>query len=400
MGTTDGAGRPDGTVDASVTYPALSDMSAWSTFDLSMLSTSQAGQYNGVVYDGRYVYYAPFGPEPTTWSTLARVDTQGDFTALSSWAAFDLTTVAPGASGFRGVAFDGTHLTFAPSFENPMGTAVRYTTTGALAQPASYEALVLTASDPAASSYYGAIFDGRYVYLAPDSGMGEVVRFDTTLPFTSFDHFSLSGVTPEWGYHGGLYDGRYVYFVPYQDQSGVCQGTVARYDTSQPFATAASWTTIDLTTINPMLCGLVGAAFDGRFLYLVPNTNTVAARYDTTLGFANTSSWTSLDFEPLFQGTHYRGGAFDGRYVYFVPEYGTVGGHLVLARLDTTAGGFDASAFESFDLQNLPIGGGGYVGAAFDGQYLYVSPEGGTVALRFLARTPRGPLTTAGGSFL
>jgi hypothetical protein len=73
---------------------------------------------------------------------------------------------------------------------------------------------------------------------------------------------------------------------------------------------------------------------------------------------------------------------------------------LDLVRFDTMASAFVLTAFDSFDLTTLPQHAAGYVGAVFDGRYLYLGPESGSVALRFDVRSPRGPLTSAGGSFL
>jgi len=388
----------DSTVDAPAAYSSLSDPTAWQAFDLSALSPTQAGEYNGVVYDGRYVYYAPFGPEPTAWSTLARLDTQGAFTAASSWTVFDLTMISPNALAYRGAAFDGAHVYLAPAYENTTGTALRYDVDASVTEPASYQAVTTAISGPGSGGFFGAVFDGRYVYLAPDTNGPNVVRFDSTMPFTSFDSFPLTSITSQVGYHGGIFDGRYLYLVPYEAGSSF-HGTVARYDTTAPFDVAASWTTFDLTQVNPDLAGFVGAGFDGRYLYFAPWVNALAVRYDTTAPFASASSWTSLDISTPFAGTKYRGVAYDGRHVYFIPNTGG-SGPLDIASLDTTAGSFDMAAFDSFDLTTLPSHAYGYVGAVFDGQYLYLGPESGSVALRFTVRSTKGPLTSRGGSFL
>jgi hypothetical protein len=41
---------------------------------------------------------------------------------------------------------------------------------------------------------------------------------------------------------------------------------------------------------------------------------------------------------------------------------------------------------------------GGFWGAVFDGQYVYFMPSFGSYAVRYLARTPKGP-PPFGGSF-
>jgi hypothetical protein len=141
--------------------------------------------------------------------------------------------------------------------------------------------------------------------------------------------------------------------------------------------------------------------FDGRYVYLVPWGQPLAARYDTTKPLGAPASWATFDLQTPFGGSVYRGGEFDGRYVYYVPEYNpTAGGTLEIVRCDTTAASFDASACTGFDLHSLDASATGYVGAVFDGEYLYLGPETATLALRFDVRHPRGPLTSSGGSFL
>lgn len=117
------------------------------------------------------------------------------------------------------------------------------------------------------------------------------------------------------------------YFVPGQDQLGKT-GNVARFDTRTPFEDASSWSVFDVNGVNPKAGEFAGAAFDGRFFYLVPNgqghSGTVA-RYDTTAQFASASSWSTFDMTSLNpQAAGFFGAAFDGRFVYFVPVFGSV----------------------------------------------------------------------------
>jgi hypothetical protein len=91
------------------------------------------------------------------------------------------------------------------------------------------------------------------------------------------------------GFAGGAFDGRYVYLVP-ETNTGttsatgaqfVGNGLVVRYDTTQPFGAASSWSTFDLkANFASTVSGFFGAVFDGRYLYLVPEGNTIAARFD------------------------------------------------------------------------------------------------------------------------
>jgi hypothetical protein len=383
-------------------FSGIDDLSAWTAFDLASLAP-QAQHFNGVTFDGRYVYYAPFGPEPMMFSLVARLDTQGVFTTATSWTLFDLTKVSPNAAAYRGLAFDGSHIYFAPSYENATGLGLQYDIQAPVDQAASYAPFAFTTFDNNAVGYFGAVFDGRYVYGVPDlgGGIGDVVRYDTQGSFTtnaSWVHFALNGVASRIGHHGGLFDGRYVYFVPYEDPAGF-HGIVVRYDTQAAFGSSTSWQTFDLTSLNPAMTGFVGAAFDGRFVYIVPTENNYAVRYDTSQSFASSAAWSYFDVSTPFGGTRFRGASFDGRYVWLVPNH-TVGASLDVVRIDTTSGAFSTAACQGFDLSLVSAGATGYVSAAFDGEYLYFGPEAATAALRFDARRPRGPLLTVGGSFL
>jgi hypothetical protein len=83
------------------------------------------------------------------------------------------------------------------------------------------------------------------------------------------------------GFYGGAFDGRYVYFVPAQNDAGDF-GVLARYDTQGgAFTTGGAWSKFDMTSLDPNAKGFAGAAFDGRYLYLIPSSHTVVTRFDT-----------------------------------------------------------------------------------------------------------------------
>jgi hypothetical protein len=89
--------------------------------------------------------------------------------------------------------------------------------------------------------------------------------------------------------------------------------------------------------------GYIGAAFDGRYVYFVPwNDGTSyhgkVLRYDTQGNFSNSASWSAYDAgntSPLTNTKGYVGAVFDGRYVYFAPygDGGTYHGRVL--RYDT-----------------------------------------------------------------
>ena len=131
--------------------------------------------------------------------------------------------------------------------------------------------------DPSASGFAGGVFDGRYVYLAPNndgSPFGLAVRYDTQQPFASatawqtFDFTKLDAGAK--GYRGAAFDGKYVYFVP--SNNGTAQGIIVRFDPAQAFGATNSWTTFNLGT-DTTRRGFIGAIFDGRYLNLLPSNN-------------------------------------------------------------------------------------------------------------------------------
>jgi hypothetical protein len=140
----------------------------------------------------------------------------------------------------------------------------------------------------AAKEFFGAAFDGRYVYFAPsNSDDGSIlVRYDTATGFeavSSWATFDASGIhAGAKGFQGAVFDGRYVYFVPYNN--GRYDGLVLRYDTHGSFTVAGSYTTYDTAALDPNAKGFLGAAFDGRNVYFVPDddgtTPRVLTRFD------------------------------------------------------------------------------------------------------------------------
>jgi hypothetical protein len=185
-----------------------------------------------------------------------------------------------------------------------------------------------------ATSYLVPSHDGSYD--------GLLVRHDTTQPFAakgSWTTFDVSTVNPRArGFAGAVFDGRYVYLVPFNDDAPDFSGVVARYDTTAVLAAPSSWTTFDVSTVNPSAKGFYGATFDGRCLYLAPyengtGTDGVVARYDTTAAFGAEGSWSTFDVSTVNTAANlFYGVVFDGRYLDLVPS--TTG---VLARFDTTA---------------------------------------------------------------
>ena len=122
--------------------------------------------------------------------------------------------------------------------------------------------------------FFGAVFDGRHVYFAPqcnDEGRhGQALRYDTRRPFDDpsawegYDAGATEGLVTR-GYYGALFDGRYVYYVPRTDGADMHR-RVLRFDTAGEFGDPSSWSARDAGgAISSQ-----GGAFDGRYFYAAP----------------------------------------------------------------------------------------------------------------------------------
>jgi hypothetical protein len=191
--------------------------------------------------------------------------------------------VWPGSTSFVGAVFDGKFVYFIPYYANTR--SIRFDTTHVFQDQASWESFDLTSIDGGvAAEYAGGVFDGRHVYYVPFGGTPIAARFDTEAG--AFDapnareRFDLSTFAPRGHFFGGAFDGRYVYFVPNYDFVGGALGLIVRYDSQQSFAEDGAWSSFDLATLNQQAANFAGAIFDGRYLYLVPNAYGVVARFD------------------------------------------------------------------------------------------------------------------------
>lgn len=305
----------------------------WSLFDTLSVHAAARG-FAGGAFDGRYVYFVP-NHNGAPAGLVVRYDSRAPFSAVGSWSSFDTATVDANAAGFVGAVFDGRYLYFVP-FLNRVGfdgLVARYDTQAPFAAPGSWSMFDMAAVSPGAVGFHGGLFDGRYVYFVPHLGAapsGVVARYDTQGAFGvtgSWSVFDAAALSPgARGFAGGVFDGRYVYLVP--GDNGSASGLAARYDTQAPFASAGSWTLFDTATVRAGAKGFFGGAFDGRYVYLLPYYDTaphgLLTRYDTRAPFTAAASWTVFDAATVSPGAvAFQGAAFDGRYLHLVPNLGT-----------------------------------------------------------------------------
>jgi hypothetical protein len=425
------------------TYSPLRDdagASLWELFDTVGINGLRNGAFAGGTFDGRYVYF------PGRSSGVARYDTQGVFGQASSWSAVLVSTIGvPG--GFAGAVYDGRrYVYFVPYILGSPNDSVvaRYDSTlpfDAASSWASFDLTGLSAdAGPATIGFAGASFDGRYIYFVPhNDGVpdGRVVRYDTTpadggvvidagdeghagvdagdaraeggdggrvgATFGSpalWSTFDVSSTNPlATGFVGAVFDGKALYLVPNSNGAfdaavhGGGSGLVARYRLDAGFTSPSAWSTFDTTTVNGLAETDWGGAFDGRYVYFAPRQQGIVTRVDTSSPQTSSiDAWSSYDLTRLLRpsgsGIGYAGAAFDGRFVYFVP---TGSGFATVARYDTRST-FEADcAWSTLDLKALAMGDGGpqnFFGAVFDGQYVYLVPNTGGLFARFNARTP------------
>ncbi|MEQ1897986.1 MAG: hypothetical protein ABL971_11435 [Vicinamibacterales bacterium] len=356
--------------------------------------------FKGGIFDGRYSHFIPnFNGN----SEVMRYDTTAPFTAAASWATFDPNP--PSGGGYVGGAFDGRYVYFAPYRNGSLsiGEVLRYDTQSPFTSQASWSTFDPSANDVGTSpkGYWGAFFDGRYIYFSPEHQTGsiqehgEVLRYDTTLPFNqaaswlTYDAGAHGVGTDPDGYKGIASDGTYLYFVPYWNGTA-SHGEVLRYDRRGAFDVASSWATYTPAAngVGNIAKGFEGAVFDGRYLYFVPNYagfgpnayHGEVLRYDTLAPFQTASSWTAFDPGSNGVGTDpdgYNGATFDGRYIYFAPTNNGTGPHGEVLMYDTTRPFNSAASWLTYDPGARGIGADpdGFAGTIFDNRYIYFVPD-------------------------
>ena len=243
--------------------------------------------------------------------------------------------------------------------------------------------------------YFGAVFDGRYVYFAAEQHgeagkhtHGVILRCDTHSDFrdpasyAAYDASCTEGLDTR-GFYGAVFDGRYAYFVPRQNGMIEYHSRILRLDVQGDFKDPSSWAAFDVGEKHSQQ----GAAFDGRYIYFCPgfegDPNTESEhcgqviRYDTGSEFKSRSSYASVDITGFLgdECACFDGGIFDGRHIYFVPLY-----KGVVVRYDPRGAFDDPQSWEKYDAR--PHGYQASVGAVFDGRHLYFCAYGHGVIVR------------------
>lgn len=360
--------------------------------------------YRYATFDGQYVYFHGIFAD-----TIVRYNTEGRFRDITSWENIAIESALGGAldgtNHLDGATFDGRYVYFTVADENTM---VRFDTTGVFTafESGAWETISSSsaqgATAPAGANFNGCTFDGRYVYHVPFISI-DMVRYDTTGPFDSISSWHQMDVRSAHGsnttvnaeFIGTVFDGRYVYFAP--DQGS----TIARFDTESgglaAFQGIANWEQLNADSAQ----GGAGAAdqyggmtFDGRYVYLSPISNDTFVRFDTTGVFTDfeSSAWETLAMSSGLGATEldvaFIGVTFDGRYVYYPAINSDT--HV---RFDSTKPFTDITAWQQVSIasaQGAAVLDLAYNQAIFDGQYVYYVPRDSDTFIRFRAHNTPG----------
>lgn len=388
--------------DAGTVYNDITDTSRWSVFDTNDLQTMGNG-FRGAAFAAPYVYLVPYNNLVTSYNTRL------PFKSPSSWATFDthsLATVGDASvSGFWGAANDGRYIYFAPDPDDPSACpALRLDTSAAFTSQSAWATFDILGLNGAPCECAGAVFDGRYVDFIPYTSR-IVTRYDTTAnafsDVSAWSTFDTSAL-PDAGavYIGGGFDGQHVYAAPWLGHN------VLRVDPAG-FSSSSGWSTFDTTSVDAQYFST--AAHVDHFVYFVPHgVPSLVTRFDTTLDFDAGSAWSVFDTTTLGPGAlGFYGSAFDGRFIYFVPDCEGGGGAPcsmlpdIVVRYDTQGPFTAPSSWSTFDVTTIDTRLRGFHGAVFDGEFVYFvpGPDGNGVVARFDAKSPPSMPAGYNGSF-
>ena len=112
------AGAAGGDAGTVTIYSALADTSKWSQFRVASVANRDS-RFGGGTFDGRYVYLAPIAPlwTETGVSMFLRHDTQVTSSFDQGWEALDASTLGLNDTNFFGAVFDGRYVYYVPQTE-------------------------------------------------------------------------------------------------------------------------------------------------------------------------------------------------------------------------------------------------------------------------------------------
>jgi antitoxin component YwqK of YwqJK toxin-antitoxin module len=338
--------------------------------------------YTGVGSDGEYIYYTPYYNGSAFHGVVLRQKIYAIFKQAGTWEAYNAGAVdSLTTTGFRGnPIFDGRFMYFVPyNNGSTSGIVLRYDTTKPFKSASSWEAYNAGATGGlTAKGFYGAVYDGKYIYFVPmhNGGYhGIFLRYDTTMSFKSasswvaYDVGSMAGGAAK-GYWGGVEVNGFIYFSPYYN--GAYHGKLLRYGVSKPFADAGSWSVFDVTAVAANCKGFGAPSTDGRFVYFPNVAFNLILRYDTDLPFGSTSSYSTYDSTELSEDSddHHNACCIQGHYVTFAPDRYTI----LIYDLEKPFN--DSGSWAERDIYYVDRSFNyGFLGAYSDENYIYFAPS-------------------------
>lgn len=368
------------------------------------VSSAQGGaaievEFGGATFDGRYVYFSPIDAE-----TVTRYDTQGVFRDITSWDQIAANSAVGGTTPlnlFNGVTFDGRYV-YLNTFNSD--SFVRYDTSGVFDDITSWQNLDMRSGHGGASAPDAAFrdisFDGRYVYFAPANVL-TMTRYDTAgsfLSITSWEQVAVSsaqgGVSSGSFEFGGIsFDGRYMYYIPINGD------TFVRFDTTGAFTDhTGAWEQIGMNSAQgaAVLDGAyVGCVFDGRYIYAAGNSSDTMVRFDAQGAFTDITNWEQVAQSSAIGGgpldNAFSGISFDGRYIYMAPFSNVTS----MIRFDTAGAFTDIADWHQVAVSSA-VGSATAIDqdfsrGCFDGRWMYFAPYDSDTVVRFAANTTSNP---------
>ncbi len=383
-------------------------------FDATTVN-SQAGGFQLADYDrtGRRVIFYPWGG--ITWDprgTVLAYHTDRNFFSKDSYEAVDLAELLqnPEAKGF-GTGFVDAMARWSYFVPYRTGTgvsqkandlAIRFNLQKELKDKDAYEMFrigSLTPPPPAMGWITGASID-KHAYYVPygtpipkdpwnDPIHGVLLRYDTEKKFndtSAWEWVDLTQVHAKAvGFQSVAVQEPWLYLIPYHPGKNV----LVRYDTKKPFASSASYQSVELTALNPRAIGYTGAIVAGDYLVLVPwrkdvtgvnlseQSPSLAAAYNTKKPLSDPSSWSFFDLADLHPDAKgYQFGWFDNKgFVHFVPTHNfATQAPPPFVVWDSSKSFTEKTSWADYPSQGVPAS----TGAAYDSEsgYAWLAPYG------------------------
>jgi carboxypeptidase T len=403
-----------------------------------------------------YIYLAPcyIGLGDEVHGKAVRYKITNTFTDLASWEVKDLALIpnrsgntfnvggTPKAVGFHGACYYGGYIYYAPLYNwggsfsyGSSGNVVRYNTAMNFNDDLAWEIIDITTFSgmSEAKGFVGVVNYGKFMYFVPYYGNNNllsgdivpgahsgytssfVVRYDTSLPFTSaaawsgYDYLSSIG-NGGWGYHLACVGRGGVYFSP--NKRVTVNGTlsssiVLRFNPTNlndptQFNNPAYWQTFSLTSLSSYCRGMYGCVYADPYVYFAfsdkfPNAygnppmqdgfqKGIIARYNTYGSFLDYSSWEIYDTDRIVRD----------KATYLGQTYNCIGSIRLIDgqkypdgirgyfnwQLDPGDGYYQSPARE-MNSDEWFVSGTGSAGPSYDGLYVYFPPDPMTYQFQF-----------------